>query len=309
MALIEKIEWKKKQFIKNNFPFIWNKKLYKNTLGKVADFSNPRDINEKIQWLMFYTDTSMWSVLADKFAVREYVKNRIGEDYLIPLLGHWTDEKAINFDTLPNKFVIKPNNGCYDSFICLDKEQINLELIREKLGQSLKKSFNENAEPHYRAIKPCIIAEYLLETDSPEGLVDYKIWCFNGEPYCIFVCVNRDPVTHHANFVYYDLNWNRYPEHISVDFQNEATCPRPENLQELLTIAQKLASGFPQVRVDLYDIKGKIYFGEMTFTSNFGMMPYFTQDVLNDMGKKCILPKRSNREIIITFFKRWLPIY
>lgn len=309
MNLKEKIEWHFLQFIKMHYPYLWSKYLYKKNLGRVANFSHPRDLNEKIQWLMFFTDTSLWTLLADKYAVREYVTHRIGEKYLIPLLGRWTSARDIDFDSLPDKFVIKPNNGSYDTIICRNKQNINIDDIRTKMAYSLSHKFGyENAEPHYLKIPPCIIAEELLETDEPGGLKDYKIWCFGGKPYCVFTCANRDIVHHQVDFAYYDLNWQRHNENMTKGYQNSFECPKPENLEEMLSIASRLAQGIPQVRVDLYSVKGKIYFGEMTLSSNFGMMPYFTSEVLVTMGKLVQLPKRSVKEIISTFFKRWLPI-
>lgn len=295
-------------FIHSHYPYFWAKKLYSLELGKKVNFSYPKDINEKILWLEFYTDTRLWSVLADKYAVREYVKSRIGEKYLVPLLGRWNDENSIDFDTLPEKFVIKPNNGSYDTIIVNDKKQVDLNDIRKLLGLSLKKKFGlDNSEIHYLRIKPCIIAEKMLEPEDNLGLIDYKIWCFNGKPYCFFVCVGRDPITHHANFVYYDLQWNKHPEYMAESFRNNFSCPKPDNLDELLELAGKLSEGLPECRVDMYNVNGNIYFGEMTLTSNYGMMPYYTQEVLDDMGKHCVLPKRSLNDYLYSFINRYFP--
>lgn len=308
MSVIKKICSRAENCIKHHYPFIWSRILYKRTLGKVADFRRPYDINEKIQWLMFYTNTDVWSRLADKYAVRQYVKDKIGEDILVPLLGKWDSADEIDFNALPNEFVMKPNNGSYDTVICKDKSRTDCEIIRNKMAFSISHSFGyENAEPHYLKIKPCIIAEQLL-SENGKGVTDYKIWCFNGKPYSIFVCANRDSVTHHADFICFDLQWEKHPEWIAEQYRSNAYCPRPQNLDGLLSVAAKLSEGFPQVRVDLYDIEGKIYFGEMTFSSNFGMMPYFTQEILDDMGRHCILPARTAKERITTFCNRWLPL-
>lgn len=296
------------QFIKYHFPFRWVRHLYKTELGKRANFSNPRDLNEKIQWLEFYTDTRLWSTLADKYAVREYVTNRIGEQYLTKLLGKWTNAEDIDFNDLPEKFVIKPNNGSYDVIVVNNKNEANLEEIRKKLSHSINNPFGyDNGEPHYLRIKPCIIAEELLETTQEEGLVDYKIWCFNGVPHVIFACFNRNPITHHADFMTYDLNWRRHPEYLIPEFRNESHCPKPSNFKQMLYVASKLSEGLPQCRVDLYNIDGKIVFGEMTLSSNYGMMPYFTQEILDEMGNCCVLPKRSWIEKVLCFLKRNLP--
>jgi hypothetical protein len=308
MNVQEKIRWKYLQFIKYYFPFLWCKHLYKENLGKVTDFSKPKDINEIIQWLSFYTDTSLWTMLADKYAVRKYTAECAGEEILVPLLGNWYKAEEIDFDRLPDKFVIKPNNGCYDTIIVKDKKKANFDEIRQRLDYSLKKRFGfENSEPHYLRIKPCIIAEQLLETNEEGGLKDYKIWCINGKPHSILLCTNRDALGH-SDLMQYDLLWNRHPEWISSSFRNESVCAKPENLEDMLKFASKLSANIPQVRVDFYNINGKIYFGEMTFTSNFGMMPYYTQDFLTEMGTQCVLPNRLFSEKVKTFFNRWTPL-
>ena len=250
----------------------------------------------------------MWKTLAEKYAVRQYVADRIGEQYLVPLLGKWDTAEAIDFDALPDKFVIKPNNGSYDCVVCSDKSTIDVEEVRARMARSLRVSFGiETAEPHYRRIKPCIIAEQMLETDAPEGLVDYKIWCFNGRPYCFFVCANRDPITHHVVYLYYDLNWVKHRDYISEAFRTDVECPRPKNLEKMLEIATKLSEGLPEARVDLYDIDGRIYFGEMTMTSNFAMMPFYTKETLERMGDQVQLPERSAKEKLKAFLYRTLP--
>lgn len=295
-------------FVQYHFPFFWARRLYRTELGKSADFRNPRDLNEKIQWLEFFTDTTLWSLLADKYRVRDYVAKRVGSHILIPLLGHWDKAEDIDFDSLPDKFVIKPNNGSYDTVVVSDKSKADIEDIRKKMAVSLRNKFGfGNAEPHYLCIRPCIVAEQLLETEDSYGLVDYKIWCFNGNPYCIFACFNRDPHTHHADFMCYDLDWQRRPDFMSDDYKTNCDCPRPANLETMLDIAKRLSKGLPQCRVDLYNLQGKIYFGELTLTSNYGMMPYFTQTTLDTMGDLCELPTPTFRESFSCFLKRYLP--
>lgn len=309
MSFRERITNRYWNIIKYHFPYLWCKFLSKKQLGKFTNFNHPRDINEKIQWLEFFTDTSQWALLADKYAVREYVKERISDDILVPLLGKWDCAEDINFDSLPQKFVIKPNNGSYDCVIVQDKMQIDCEAIRKKMAHSLKTPFGfENAEPHYTHIKPCIIAEKLLETHDALGLIDYKFFCLNGKVHHIFVCGDRDVVNHTCDWVYYDTDWKRYEDKIAPPFRNDFACPKPKGFELMKVYAELLANGLPQVRVDLYNIAGQIYFGEMTLTSNFGMIPYYTQDVLDEMGDLCELPQRSVKEKIHTFFKRWMPV-
>lgn len=295
-----------RHIITRHFPFLWHQRLSKRFLGKETNFSNPGDLNEKIQWLMFYSDTSQWPLLADKYRVRKFVERRIGADYLIPLLGKWDSAEEIDFTSLPNQFVIKPNNGSFDVIVVKDKASADIELIRKKLAASLSTSFAyETGETHYLKIPPCIIAEELLRCDEPGGLIDYKIWCFNGKPHCVFLCANRDNEHHKLDCIYYDLNWARHDENMTV--HNQFNCPRPANLEKMLELATKLAKDLPQVRVDFYNIRGKIYFGEMTMTSSSGMMFRFSQKALDEMGNLIILPKRSLSTKIKTWCGRYLP--
>ncbi len=183
---------------KRYFPFLWRREIYKRTVGKVLNIRSPRDLNEKIQWLMSYGDTSQWPLLADKYRVRKWVSERIGEEYLVPLLGKWDRAEDIDFDSLPDKFVIKPNNGTYDCIVCKDKSVADTARMRDRMEKALKcNKVCRHGQQHYIKIKPCIIAEQMLEPTGPEGLVDYKIWCFDGKPYIFLVCMNRDNDTHH----------------------------------------------------------------------------------------------------------------
>ena len=125
MNVIDRFKNRRDWFVKRYYPFLWSRILYKRNLGKVANFNTPMDLNEKIQWLMFYTDTSVWSKLADKYAVRQYVKEKVGDSILVPLLGKWDSAEEIDFDNLPEKFVMRPNNGSYDTIICKNKSKVN----------------------------------------------------------------------------------------------------------------------------------------------------------------------------------------
>ena len=306
--IINKIRCFREKFIHSHFPYFWAKHIYKIELGRKLDLSHPKDINEKILWLEFFTDTRQWALLSDKYAVREYVRQRVGDDVLVPLLGKWDNVEDIDFAQLPNKFVLKPNNGSYNVIIVEDKQHADIKNICEQLKHSINTKFGlDNAEPHYLRIKPCIIAEQML--DNPKELVDYKIWCFNGKPYSFFVCVGRNPITHHANFLIYNLDWEKQILCLSEEFRSNKECPKPENLKGLISVASKLSAGLPQCRVDLYCVNGHIYFGEMTMTSNYGMMPYFTQDTLEDMGNHCMLPKRTYKDYLYSLKTRYFPIF
>lgn len=260
--------------------------LYKEIYGRNIDWKHPRDLNEFINYQAFYTDTSIWTQLADKYKVREYVRQKGCEEILIPLLGKWDNAEEIDFSTLPNQFILKSNHGSGDVIIVKDKQSTNLRTISEKINFALHQKFGlESAEPHYLKIKPCIIAEELLKPSNGK-LVDYKIWCFNGKPHCIFTGSNRDVEKHTVDFNVFDLDWNRMDHYMAEPFKNNVPVQKPKNLPAMLDYAQKLSQGFSQVRVDFYEVNDKIYFGEMTFTSQCGRMNYFTQEFLKEMLKQ-----------------------
>ena len=293
----------KREFIKWYYPKKLADILFQESFGRNIDWNNPRDLNEKIQWLMFNSDISEWARLADKYRVREFVKERGCEDILIPLYGKWDRAEDIDWNSLPNSFVIKVNHGSGDTHIVIDKSKADLIAIQNYMREALSKPYGiESAEIHYRKIKPCIIAEQLLSSSSitltDNGLSnkailsDYKIWCFHGVPYCIFTCTNRNLHTHEVVLNVYDLKWNRHDEWISEPYRNNIFVEMPHCLNEMIEYARKLSNGFPQVRVDFYECNNKIYFGEMTFTSACGRMDYFTQEFLKEMGDKVILPQK-----------------
>lgn len=271
--------------------------LYTDTIGggKKINWENPVDLNEKINWMKFNTDTSLWTTLADKYTVREFVKERIGEKYLVPLFGVWEYAEDIDFSQLPKSFVLKSNNGAGTVMIVKDKSKLNESEVRHTAAKWLKKKFGLlQAEPHYLKIKPLIIAESLLKEKSSisTSLVDYKMWCFDGEVFGTWCCFNRKGF--HADTEWHDLDWNFRPEWsvFTEDYRNGAgTVPMPQNYEQMLEVASKLSKGFPQVRVDLYNIDGNIYFGEMTFTAAGGHINFYSDEVLEAMGRKIKIKK------------------
>lgn len=265
---------------------------FKEFFGREINWDDPQDINEKINWLKFNSDTSLWTRLADKYAVREYVKSKGYGENMAKLYGKWDDANQIDWDTLPNKFVMKLNNGSGDAVICADKDKLNKQKIITYFNHKIKKGFGYvSAEPHYLAIKPCIIAEELLDvTKQPiktSSLIDYKIWCFNGKPECIWACYNRTKESVKVDV--YDLEWNCHPEYSEyTEYYQKADMliPKPKSLDKMLQMAASLSEGFPQVRVDLYEVNDKPYFGEMTFTSSMGYMDFYTAEYLKYLGSK-----------------------
>lgn len=256
--------------------------------GKHINWKHPRDINEKINWLKFNSDTSKWTEYSDKYAVRDYVKDKGFEDILVPLYGKWDNVSSIDFSQLPTSFVLKTNHGSGSIVIVKDKSQCDEAKIRKDIANWLKEPFGKlQGEPHYLSIERCVIAEALLvPSDSFSfSLVDYKIWCFNGTPKYVLVCYNRTSSAVYLEL--YDTEWNYLPQksHFTDHYRNGGgVVPKPRNLGKMLEVASRLSVGFPQVRVDLYDNNGQVFFGEMTFTSAGGYMDYFTQDFLNELG-------------------------
>lgn len=266
--------------------------LYKRQWGHDIRWDNPIDIDEKINWLKFYSDTSKWATLTDKYRVRKHLESLGLGEYLPILYGKWDRAEDIDWESLPQQFVMKVNNGSGQMLLCKDKASLDTVSWTKNFKQQLKEKFGyQGAELHYNKILPCIIAEELLDnTKQPiesSSLIDYKIWSFNGKPAYIWTCHNR--ANHSCEVKVYDLDWKEHPEY-SVDCEHyrlsHITIPRPKSLDRMLQIASTLSKGFPAVRVDLYEVDGKPYFGEMTFTSNAGNNYFYTDEFRNILGSK-----------------------
>lgn len=263
--------------------------LYKREFRKPLNWKAPIDLNEKINWLKFYSDTAKWTLLTDKYRVREYVKSCGLEHLLVKLYGKWDNVKDIDWEQLPNKFIMKTNNGSGDVFICEDKSKLNINKCKRHFNALMRKTFGyEMGEPHYKKIKPCIIAEELLDVKKQpivsSSLIDYKIWSFDGKPAYIWACFNRTP--HSVEVGIYDLDWNFHPEYSrsTSHYVLSHSIPKPKSLDKMLEAASVLSKGFPELRVDLYEVDGKPYFGELTFTSAGGINNFYTDEFLKILG-------------------------
>ena len=242
-------------------------KLYFNNFGRHIDWNHPTELNEKIRWLQFNTDISIWAKLADKYLVREFVKEKGCEDILIPLLGMWKKVDDIDFDKLPDSFVIKTNHGSGHVFAVTDKSKCNLVQICKDLKKFIKTPYGLDAvETHYFQIYPVIIAEKLLLNDLAisSSIADYKFYCFNGEPFCCGVFYDRGE---EKNVTFYDMKWWRHDEWRNENFKSvPKDIPQPKTFEQMKSTCKILASEFPFVRMDYYESEGKLYFGEFTFT-------------------------------------------
>lgn len=296
MSQLKKIAKGVGAFVGRRWPEQWVKFRYWLRFKKRLNLDNPKTLNEKILYLSLRTDTSKWTPLTDKYLVREYVKEKVGEDKLVKLYGKWENAKDIDFSKLPDKFVLKTNHGSGEIRIVKDKAQLNVPETIAYFNKEISHPYGEvEGGRHYWDIKPVIIAEELLENDLESAqysssIIDYKLWCFNGRCEYIFICSNRNKET--LEIAMFDRNWRNVDSLLSFSDHYKpmgSILKKPHNLEELIKTAEKLAEGFPVVRVDLYNSGNKIYFGEMTFTSLGGMMNYFTDEFLNKAGEMITL--------------------
>ncbi len=262
----------------------------------------PVDLNEKILFLSLKTDTSLWTTLANKYTVRKYVEDCGLSNILVKLYGYWGKAEDIDIDKLPNSFILKSIQGAGDPVIVKDKAEYDFDKAIKYMSKVYSKEYGGlEAGRHYMRIKPGIVAEELLINDAfstkySNSIIDYKIWCINGRAYYIMTCSNRVP-PHSTELLLYDREWNAHPEYLIYDsnYKESKPIPSPKNLSRMLEIAEILAKPFPVVRVDLYNLEGKIYFGEMTFTSLGGLMNYYTQDFLDKVGAMIDLSSYLNK--------------
>lgn len=248
--------------------------VFKKVFGRSIDWEHPTTYNEIINCEKILLDTTEWSKLADKYRVREYIKERGFEDLLVKIYGVWDRVDDINFTSLPDSFVLKLNNGSGTVLIIKDIRDSDVKAIKRELRAWMKSSFGyENIEPHYLRIKPLIIAEELLDAKkqtagTSKSLIDYKWFCFRGHVSYVEVVSNRTSQGFDVSI--FDKDWREYPHFVSLDRKIANGIDRPANLDKMIAICEVLSKDFSQVRVDLYEVDGKIYFGELTFTSGAG---------------------------------------
>lgn len=240
-------------------------------LGRKLNWKSPKTYNEKLNWLKLNEKSEEYSRYVDKYSVRAFITEKIGSEYLVPLLGDWSSFDEIDWNSLPDKFVLKCNHGSHCSIVCTDKSALDTESVRGKFNSWMKRNWYWlYREKPYKNITPRIIAEKFIGTDDrvPE---DYKVFCYDGVPKLIRVDVGRysDSVTYN----YYNTDWGR--SDLQFTRISDEPTPCPECLNEMLSLSSVLASGFKHVRVDWYVVDGKLYFGEMTFYNSAGYDPDF----------------------------------
>lgn len=230
---------------------------------------SPNTFNEKLQWLKLYDRNPRYTDLVDKYAVRDYIKNTIGEKYLVRQLGIYNTAEEVDYSILPKQFVLKPTHTSGDVIICRDKDALDIKETTKKLNEWLKRNYYwSQREWPYKNIKPRIICEELLEDESQEDLIDYKILCFNGVPKCLFLCLDRRSASG-LKVDFYDLDWNPLPFERHYP-RSDKTIEKPNCFDVMLDLSRKLSKNILFVRVDFYIVNNQIKFGELTFYPGSG---------------------------------------
>lgn len=267
------------------------KKMYKERMDKEINLSNPKTFCEKQNWLKLYDRKPIYTVMVDKYLAREFVAERIGEEYLVPLLGVWDNADDIDFSVLPDKFVLKCNHNS-DVTICTDKSSLDIEKTRKKLNEQLSMDYyTHKREWPYKNIPRKIICEKFMENTNGEDLVDYKLFCFNGTPK--FVMVNSNRFSEGGVKVdMYDMQWNHmdmqdghYPN--AGDIFNKPDC-----FNKMCALAKNLSKGTPFLRVDFNYWDNKLYFGELTFFHSAGLESFMPEKWDETLGSWINLPKK-----------------
>ena len=289
---------------------LYVKCLYRHSTGKKLNLKNPKGFNEKIQWLKLNYHRPEYTRMVDKYEVKELVASIIGDEYIIPTIGVWNHFDEINFDELPDKFVLKCTHDSSGIVIVRDKSRMDINLTKNKLEKSLRNNFYYSGrEWPYKNVKPRILAEKYMEDtlvnttnassnnsimqNNTNELVDYKFFCFNGSPRFLYVSrANFDNKGNkNALISYYNLDWSKpefyRPDHKAIDFD----IVKPKRFEEMIEIAEKLSLGMPFVRVDLYCIDENPYFSELTFYPGSGFWSFKPDSWEEEIGSWIDLPQ------------------
>ena len=262
--------------------------------GHQLNLENPQRFNEKLNWLKLYYRDPLWTQMVDKYAVKELVRERVGNEYVVPCFGVWDRAEDIEWDKLPDKFVLKTNHdsGNNGVFICKDKSKIDKAKWTKRINTSLRRDTSISCrEWPYKFVKRCVFAEEYLE-DATGELRDYKFFCFDGKVMYLYVATERQ--SGNLKFNYFDADfqpldlWQAHP-------RSDKPIEKPTTFEQMKELAAKLSKGLPEVRVDLYEVNGKIYFGEFTFFSLEGTATFHPDKWDYIWGEQIVLPKANHR--------------
>lgn len=266
--------------------------MFKLALNKKLNISNPQTFNEKLQWLKLYDRKPLYTTIVDKYEVKEYIANIIGQEYIIPTLGIWYSVEEIELDKLPNQFVLKCTHDSGSIVICKDKSKLDFEATKKKLKKGLDRNlFWYGREWPYKDVKPRIIAEAYMEDFNAHELIDYKFMCFNGVVKCSFTCSERFTESG-LKVTFFDKDWNVMP--FERHYPASKNPPKkPINYSKMLRFSKELSKGIPFVRVDFYEINGKLYFGELTLYPGCGFEEFTPEEWDYKLGSWLKLPEKK----------------
>ena len=247
--------------------------LFKKHMNTKLNLSNPKTFSEKLQWLKLYNRNPDYTVMVDKVAVKQYIADKLGSEFIIPTIGVYNSVEEIPFDDLPEKFVIKCTHDSGSLFICDKNSDIDINSIKKDLSKHMQMNhFWYSREWPYKNIKPKIIIEEFISDEKGRSPADYKFFCFNGKMEIFKIDYNRFS-NHISNYYSKDLNYLDFHEKTFLS-TSDIKLNLPEKFNEMVTVAEKLSEGIPFLRVDLYYTNSKIYFGELTFFPHSGILPY-----------------------------------
>lgn len=269
------------------------KLIYWLIFGRKLDLKNPQTFNEKLQWLKLNNRKTEYTTMVDKYEVKKYISEKIGEEYVIPTLGVWDNFDDIDFDLLPNQFVLKCTHDSGGLVICKDKSKFDIAMAREKINQALTRRFYYfGREWPYKEVKPRIIAEKYMVDKSVSELRDYKVFCFNGEPKVTLVCSERFS-DGGLREDFFDEQWSHVPIRRPGHPNSNTVIPKPVNFEQMKSLANRLSQNILFLRVDFYEIDNKLYFGELTFYPASGFEEFEPDEWDYKFGEWIHLPGRK----------------
>lgn len=268
---------------------IYLKMCYHAVFGRGLDLTHPETFNEKLQWLKLYDKKTEYTRMVDKYEAKKYISEEVGKQYIIPTLGVWEQFKEIDFDKLPDQFVLKCTHDSGGIIVCQDKTKFDKEKARKRIERSLVKNFYYDwREYPYKNVKPRIIAEQYMENFQKGELIDYKVMCFNGKAKCVFTCTERFSSTG-LKVTFYNLDWKRMPFERHYP-SSETEIEKPRNFDQMICLAERLSNKIPFLRVDFYEVNNQIYIGELTFYPGSGFEEFVPERYDYILGSWLRLP-------------------
>jgi len=258
-------------------------------LGYKPNLDNPKTFNEKLQWLKLYDRKPIYTKMSDKYAAKEFIAEKVGNEYVIPTLGIYDSVKEIDYDILPNEFVVKTTHDSGTVVVCKDKSTLDRNYVRKYIGKRLKrKYYYAEREWPYKNVKPRIIIEQFLESDR-DDIWDYKFYCFNGEPKVLYITTNRG-LDGGLKEDFFDVDGHHLEVTQKGYFNNQCTPKLPLNFELMKDLARTLSKGIPHLRVDFYEVNNRVYIGELTFSDGGGYSPFFPEKYNDIFGDWIKLP-------------------